>query len=88
MSSTAAFSGGVIGPDYTSSKAGLIGLTYYLAGRVAGDGVAVNALAPGFVETAMLPGDPDELAARVPIGRVGRPAEVADLAPRSSATRT
>jgi 3-oxoacyl-[acyl-carrier protein] reductase len=40
----------------------------------------VNALAPGFVETPMLPGDPDELGSSVPVGRVGRPEEVADLA--------
>lgn len=80
ISSAAAFRGGVIGPDYASSKAGLHGLTYFLAGRTAKDGVTVNALAPGFIETAMLPGDPAELAGSVPVGRVGRPEEVADLA--------
>lgn len=79
-SSTAAFTGGVIGPDYTSSKAGLNGLVYFLARQVSGDGVTVNALAPGFVETDMLPGDPVELTHSVPVGRVGEPAEVADLA--------
>ncbi len=80
VSSTAAFRGGVVGPDYTASKSGLHGLTYYLAGRVAADGVTVNAIAPGFVETAMLPGDPSELGRGVPVGRVGRPDEAADLA--------
>jgi 3-oxoacyl-[acyl-carrier protein] reductase len=43
-------------------------------------GVTVNALAPGFVETDMLPGDPGELARSIPVGRVGEPDEVADLA--------
>ncbi len=80
ISSTAAFRGGVIGADYTASKAGLNGLVHYLAAQVSGDGVTVNALAPGFVETAMLPGDASQLAESVPLGRVGRPEEVADLA--------
>jgi 3-oxoacyl-[acyl-carrier protein] reductase len=80
ISSAAAFRGGVIGPDYAASKAGLHGLTHFLASRTAKDGVTVNALAPGFIETAMLPGDPADLAKSVPVGRVGAPDEVADLA--------
>jgi 3-oxoacyl-[acyl-carrier protein] reductase len=80
ISSLAALRGGVIGPHYAASKAGLHGLTHFLAARVAGDGVTVNALAPGFVETEMLPGDPQELGHSVPVGRVGRPEEIADLA--------
>jgi 3-oxoacyl-[acyl-carrier protein] reductase len=79
-SSTAAFRGGVLAPDYAASKAALHGLAYFLARRVAADGVTVNVIAPGYVETAMLPGDPDELGRSVPVGRVGRPEEVADLA--------
>ena len=70
-----------MGPHYASSKAGLHGLTHHLASRVARDGVTVNAIAPALIEdTAMLPGDPGELAERVPVGRLGRPSEVADLA--------
>jgi 3-oxoacyl-[acyl-carrier protein] reductase len=80
ISSVAAFRGGVIGPDYASSKAGLHGLAHFLAGRVAPHGVTVNVLAPGFVETGMLPGDPQQLGTSTPVGRVGRPEEVADLA--------
>jgi 3-oxoacyl-[acyl-carrier protein] reductase len=80
VSSGAAFTGGIIGPHYAASKAGLHGLTHFLAARVAGDGVTVNAMAPGFIETAMLPGERDKLAARVPVGRIGSPDEVADLA--------
>jgi 3-oxoacyl-[acyl-carrier protein] reductase len=80
-SSVAALTGGIVGPHYASSKAGLHGLTHFLAARVARDGVTVNALAPALIEeTAMLPGDPGELAQRVPVGRLGRPDEVADLA--------
>jgi 3-oxoacyl-[acyl-carrier protein] reductase len=80
-SSIAALTGGIIGPHYASSKAGLHGLTHFLASRAAGDGVTVNAIAPALIEeTGMLPGDPGELAQRVPVGRLGTPAEVADLA--------
>jgi 3-oxoacyl-[acyl-carrier protein] reductase len=80
MSSMAAFRGGIIGPDYAASKAGLHAIAHFLAGRVAGDGVTVNALAPGLIDTAMLPGNRDELVRNIPVGRFGRPEEVADLA--------
>jgi 3-oxoacyl-[acyl-carrier protein] reductase len=80
-SSVAALTGGIIGPHYAASKAGLHGLTHHLAARVARDGVTVNAIAPALIEeTGMLPGDPGNLAAAVPVGRLGTPAEVADLA--------
>ncbi len=81
ISSVAAFTGGIVGPHYAASKAGLHGLTHFLASRAASSGVTVNALAPALItETGMLPGDPEELRARVPVGRLGRPDEVADLA--------
>lgn len=80
VSSVAAFRGGVVGPHYAASKAGLHAVVHFLASRVAADGVTVNALAPGFIETGMLPGGADELSGTVPVGRVGRPDEVADLA--------
>jgi 3-oxoacyl-[acyl-carrier protein] reductase len=79
-SSVAALTGGVVGPHYAASKAGLHGLTHFLASRVAADGVTVNAIAPALIEdTGMLPGDPQELARLIPAGRLGRPEEVADL---------
>ncbi len=81
VSSVAAFTGGIVGPHYAASKAGLHGLTHFLAARVAGEGVTVNAIAPALITaTGMLPGEPDELRARVPVGRLGQPDEVADLA--------
>jgi 3-oxoacyl-[acyl-carrier protein] reductase len=81
MSSVAAFTGGVVGPHYAASKAGLHGLTHFLASRTAESGITVNALAPALItDTRMLPGEPEELRRLVPVGRLGRPDEVADLA--------
>ena len=81
LSSVAAFTGGIAGPHYAASKAGLHGLTHFLASRLAASGVTVNALAPALVaETGMLPGDPAQLRRQVPAGRLGHPSEVADLA--------
>jgi 3-oxoacyl-[acyl-carrier protein] reductase len=81
MSSVAAFNGGILSPQYTASKAGLIGLAHSLAVTLARHGITVNAVAPGLIATDMLTGDPrlPELASGVPVGRAGRPAEVADL---------
>jgi 3-oxoacyl-[acyl-carrier protein] reductase len=81
MSSVAAFTGGIVGPHYAASKAGVNGLTHALASRLAADGITVNALAPALIEqTGMLPGSNEELRRRIPVGRLGRPEEVADLA--------
>lgn len=77
MSSVAGFTGGVVGPHYAASKAGLHGVIHFLASRVADRGVTVNGVAPAFIEdTGMMPSSP---AARTPVGRFGRPEEVADL---------
>jgi 3-oxoacyl-[acyl-carrier protein] reductase len=79
-SSVAAFTGGIVGPHYAGSKAGLHGIVHFLAARLAADGITVNAVAPALIEeTGMLPGDPGDLAQRIPVGRLGKPAEVADL---------
>ena len=82
MSSVAAFTGGILGPHYTSSKAGLIGLARALARPLAPHGVTVNAVAPALIETDMIDkgaSEPDRLAASIPVGRLGRPDEVAEL---------
>jgi 3-oxoacyl-[acyl-carrier protein] reductase len=80
-SSVAGLTGGIVGPHYAASKAGLHGMTHHLASRLAADGVTVNAIAPALIgETGMLPGDPGGLANAIPVGRLGTPGEVADLA--------
>jgi 3-oxoacyl-[acyl-carrier protein] reductase len=82
MSSVAAFTGGILAPHYTASKAGLIGLTHALARPLAPHGVTVNAIAPALVETEMLRGNPaigKGLADQIPVGRLGTVEEVADL---------
>jgi 3-oxoacyl-[acyl-carrier protein] reductase len=80
ISSVAAFTGGIVGPHYAASKAGLHGLTHSLSARFAVAGVTVNAIAPALIaDTGMLPGNHEELRQQVPVRRLGRPAEVADL---------
>lgn len=82
ISSVAAFTGGIVGPHYTTSKAGLIGLARALAGPLAPHGVTVNAVAPALIEGGeTLPGDEEsrrQLAELVPVRRLGRPEEVAE----------
>jgi 3-oxoacyl-[acyl-carrier protein] reductase len=67
--------------NYAASKAGLIGLTMALAREFGSRNVTVNAVAPGFIETAMIAGLPAEhkenLLKLVPLGRLGTDREVA-----------
>ncbi len=67
--------------NYSASKAGLIGLTKALAREVASRGITVNAVAPGYIPTALTEDLPEELTDHIlgitPMGRMGTPAEVA-----------
>ncbi len=64
--------------NYSAAKAAIIGATKSLAQEVAVRGVTVNAVAPGFIETDMTKGLPeDELKKLIPVGRFGKPDEVA-----------
>ena len=67
--------------NYAAAKAGLIGMTKALAQEVASRGITVNAVAPGFIVTAMTEALNDaqraKLADSIPLGRLGQPADVA-----------
>jgi 3-oxoacyl-[acyl-carrier protein] reductase len=70
------------GLAYTASKGGVVALTYGAARRLASKGITVNCVAPGTIETEMSKDNYDEAAhkrllARFPLGRLGRPEEVA-----------
>jgi 3-oxoacyl-[acyl-carrier protein] reductase len=54
ISSGAAIMGGLVGPHYTASKAGIIGLTRYYASRLIKHGITVNAVAPALIDTDMI----------------------------------
>jgi len=67
--------------NYSASKAGMIGLTKSLAKEVASRGITVNAVAPGFIETAMTEDLSEDVKAtalsHIPLGRMGQPEDVA-----------
>lgn len=79
ISSTAAQTGGVIGPHYAASKAGMLGLTHSYASLLVKEGITVNAIAPALIETDMLEGIRAKAADVIPVGRFGRPEEVGEV---------
>ena len=76
---------GIIGnagqANYAASKAGIIGLTKSAAKELAGRGINVNAIAPGFIDTEMTAKLPEDvrqkMLAQIPRGRFGQPIDVA-----------
>jgi 3-oxoacyl-[acyl-carrier protein] reductase len=80
LSSVAAQLGGVVGPHYAASKAGMIGLMHSYAANLAHTGVTVNAVSPALIETEMLAGNLRSRRDLIPIGRFGHPDEVASVA--------
>lgn len=80
LSSVAAQLGGVVGPHYSASKAGILGLTRSYASILADAGITVNAIAPALVLTEMVTGNPNASPDLIPVGRFGRVEEVADVA--------
>jgi 3-oxoacyl-[acyl-carrier protein] reductase len=82
LSSIAAFRGG--GDIYSAAKAGVVGLTYSLAGSLGPQGITVNAVSPGVVLGTEFFGDRmteerrSRTVAQVPVGRTGRPEDIAE----------
>jgi NAD(P)-dependent dehydrogenase (short-subunit alcohol dehydrogenase family) len=75
--------GGIVGgPHYSAAKAGVLGLARAMARELGPDGIRVNAIAPGLIETDILLGRLDdarkaEIARGIPLGRLGEAADVA-----------
>jgi 3-oxoacyl-[acyl-carrier protein] reductase len=80
LSSVAAQVGGVVGPHYAASKAGILGLTHYYAAYLAKEGITVNAIAPGPVSTEMAAGLQQLTPNLIPVGRFGTPEEISAVA--------
>jgi 3-oxoacyl-[acyl-carrier protein] reductase len=81
MSSASGLMGQMGQTNYSASKAGMIGLTKALAREVASRGITVNAVAPGFIQTALTEKMPQdiltELSKLIPVGRTGSVQDVA-----------
>jgi NAD(P)-dependent dehydrogenase (short-subunit alcohol dehydrogenase family) len=86
ISSRGAFRGEPTGPAYGASKSAIVNLTKSLAALYATDGIRVNAIAPGWIETKLTAGSQaDEqssrsIVARTPLGRWGKPEEITGTA--------
>jgi 3-oxoacyl-[acyl-carrier protein] reductase len=78
ISSVAAQTGGVVGPHYAASKAGLIGLTHSYASLLAKEGITANAIAPALIATEMVRNNPRARPDLLPVGRFGTVQEVVD----------
>lgn len=86
IASLLSFQGGIRVASYTAAKHGVAGVTKILCNEWAGRGIRVNAIAPGYIETAntaALREDPTRSAAileRIPAGRWGQPEDIAEAA--------
>jgi 3-oxoacyl-[acyl-carrier protein] reductase len=79
--SSVSYHGGIGGVNYSSAKAGVVGLTRAIAHEWAAFGVTVNAVAPGYINVGLSQAIPDDtraqIEARIPLGRAGTPEDVA-----------
>ena len=84
LSSVVGMMGNAGQSNYAAAKAGIIGFTKSMARELAPRNITVNAIAPGFIRTAMTEGLPEAVQkgflAQIPLGRFAEPKEVAELA--------
>ena len=80
VSSVAAQLGGVVGPHYAASKAGMIGITHSYASLLAKEGITANAIAPALIDTDMVKANLRARKDVIPVGRFGESEEVASVA--------
>jgi 3-oxoacyl-[acyl-carrier protein] reductase len=79
VGSVAAQVGGVVGPHYAASKAGMVGLMHGYASLLAKEGITANVIAPALIDTDMIRDNPRARPELIPVGRFGRPEEVAEV---------
>lgn len=79
MSSVAAQLGGIVGPHYASSKAGLHGLTHAYAGLLAQEGITANTISPALIDTEMVRENALARPNVIPVGRFGEVGEIASV---------
>lgn len=81
--SSVSWQGNIGQANYSSAKAGLIGLTKTLSRELARKNITVNAICPGFIDTDMTRGVPEKIwelmVSKIPMGRVGNPSDIANL---------
>ncbi len=80
LSSIAAQYGGIVGPHYSATKAGILGLMRSYASQYAKEGITSNAIAPALVDTDMTAAIPKDYVSRIPVGHSGSPDEIGRLA--------
>ena len=82
LSSVTGLMGNMGQTNYAAAKAGILGMTKSYAREVASRGITVNAVAPGFIDTdmteAMPEGAKDKIVTGIPMGRTGKPEDVAE----------
>ena len=82
LSSVTGLMGNMGQTNYAAAKAGILGMTKSYAREVASRGITVNAVAPGFIDTdmteAMPEGAKDKIITGIPMGRTGKPEDVAE----------
>src|ERR1043166_6320348 len=79
ISSVAAQVGGLVGPHYAASKAGMLGLAHGYASALVKEGITVNSVCPALIDTEMVRSNPRANPGLIPVGRFGNVEEVASV---------